>query len=234
MVLLARASARLDFRVAAWTGLLSIATSIALVMLFPPRMGPLPDGMRTPILAFELARTRDEIETMFGAAAGPEREVWRHAMNAGNYADFAFMVIYGLFFFSFARALAAVSEHRSLRFAPYLAVLAPVMDVLENLQLLAITDSLGGDYAGALSRLQLFTWCKWIPIAILYACWIPALWGRGAVGRVGALLATLTALTTALALAMRGAAAELMALGSGLTVIAAVVVAFQHAKPTAV
>jgi hypothetical protein len=218
------------FRVAAWMGLLSIAMTVVLVLLFPARMGPLPSGMRTPILAFELARTRDEVETMFGSADGPERNAWRRAMDAGNYADFAFMVIYGLFFFSFARALTASHGHRLLKFAPYLAVLPPVMDVLENLQLLAITSSLGGDYAAALSCLQLFTWCKWIPIAVLYASWIPGFWGRCAVGRSGAVLAALTGLATALAVPMRGAAAELMALGSGLTVIAAVIVAFSCSR----
>jgi hypothetical protein len=106
-----------------------------------------------------------------------------------------------------------------------LAAIPSAMDVAENLQLLAITRSLGGDYSEALSRLRLCTWCKWGAIALVCAAWIPGMWSRGWTGRVGALLATLTVLATASAFVTRGVAAELMALGTALTMIAALTLA---------
>jgi hypothetical protein len=209
-----------------------LAVGIGLTLLFPSHIGPLPDGLRTPILAFELARTREEVETMFGAPQPSERSAWQRAMDRGNYADFVFLVAYGAFFVTFSRALSA-SGDRVAELGRSVAPLPSIMDVLENWQLLAITRALGGDYAEALSRLQLFTWCKWFLLAVLCATWIPGMWSRGALGRVGAVLAALTLAATALAFFTRGIAAELMVLGSGLTSLAALVVAFRSAKSEA-
>jgi hypothetical protein len=217
------------FRIAAWAGLSSVVVAFALTVLFPLQMGPLPSGMRTPILAFELARTQQEVETMFGPPQAPERAAWQHAMNVGNYADFGFMLVYGAFFLLFSRALATAGA-RFARVGAALAAAPSALDVLENLQLLAIADNLGGDYAAALSRLSLFTAFKWLSIAVVYASWIPGLWSRGWLGRLGAGLAALNAVATVLALATRGVAAELMGLGSGLTVIAATTLAWRSPR----
>jgi hypothetical protein len=56
------------------------------------------------------------------------------------------------------------------------------------------------------------------------------LWSRGWLGRLGAGLAALNAVATVLALATRGVAAELMGLGSGLTVIAATTLAWRSPR----
>ena len=45
-----------------WPGLLVVAFSIVLLRVQPNRMHELPDGMLTPVLALELARTPGEIE----------------------------------------------------------------------------------------------------------------------------------------------------------------------------
>ena len=214
------------FRKAAWAGLSTAALGVALTLIFPAHMGPLPSGMRTPILAFELARTRHEVETMFGAPEAPERVVWRQAMDLGNYADFVFMLAYGLFFVLMSRALAQSGSQIS-QYSWRVAALPALADVLENLQLLAITRALGGDYAGALAWLPLFTWLKWLGVAAVYAAWIPGIARRGALGKVGALLAALNALATLAAFATRGVAAELMGLLGALTAIAAVTLAFR-------
>jgi hypothetical protein len=204
-----------------------LALAAGLTLLFPSRIGPLPDGMHTPILAFELACSQAEIESMFGAPRTPQRSAWRRAMDLGNYADFLFLVAYGAFCVTFSRALAA-SGDRAAELGRSLAPLPSLMDVLENLQLLAITRALGGDYATALSRLQFFTWCKWVLLALLCTTWIPSLWSRGVLGRVAAVLAAFTLGVTALAFATRGIAAELMALGSAVTMCVALLLAAAH------
>lgn len=213
------------FRIATWVGVLAIAITIGLIGLFPAHMGPLPAGMRTPIVAFELARTHEEVESMFGPPASPEREVWRRAMDLGNYADFAYLLVYGTFLVTFTRALAAPRAR--------LAALAGIpsgMDVAENLQLLAITRALGGDYDEALRRLQLFTWGKWFAIAAVCAAWIPALWSRGKLGRAGAAFALFTLITTVTAFWARGVAAELMPVGVALTLTSALMLAVRGLK----
>lgn len=214
------------FRKAAWAGLSTAALGVALTLIFPAHMGPLPTGMRTPILAFELARTTAEVETMFGSPGGAGRAAWRQAMDRGNYADFAFMLAYGLFFVLLSHAFAqAGSRISSLSWR--VAALPALADVLENLQLLAITGALGGDYAAPLAWLPVFTWLKWLGVAAVYASWIPGMTRRGALGKIGALLATLNALATLAALVTRGVAAELMGLFGALTAIAAVTLAFR-------
>lgn len=217
------------FRIAAWLGALTVALALGLTFIFPSKMGPLPQGMRTPIIAFELARSVDEVETMFGAPESAERAAYVRAMDRGNYQDFAFLVLYGLFFMALSRALIE-SGSKSAQWGRWLASLPSAMDAMENVQLLAITRSLGGDYAEALSRLQIVTWAKWIGIALIFATWIPALWSRGVAGRVTAGLATFTLLATITAFFTRGVAAELMALGVGLTVLGALTFAYVSSR----
>lgn len=217
------------FRTAAWTGVLVLVVAVGLVLILPARMGPLPDGMRTPILAFELARSADEVETMFGPPGQPERAAWRRAMDLGNYTDFAFMLAYGLFFALFSRALVA-SGSRAAALGVRVAPVAVIMDVLENLQLLAITRALGADYADALARLQLLTWLKWFAVGAVYVSWIPGMSARGPLGKVGASLASLSALATLIAVVVRGNAAELMGHFGALTVLVALTLAFRAPK----
>lgn len=220
------------------TGLVTLTIAIALVFLLPMSMGAAPEGLHTPILAFELARTTGEIETLFGAPGSEERAQWVAAMDRGNTLDFVFLVAYGAVLFLVSRTLRRERDARSrepddaaptlpgavapvptetVRTAPSLgerlAFVAPLADVFENVQLFAITGSLGGDYAEPLGRLVLFTWIKWCALALVMATWIPSLWRFGRVGRVAAFSIAITALATAVAVVLRGVAAEVMSLG---------------------
>jgi hypothetical protein len=214
---------RRAFARASMAGAASLVFTLLLMLLFPASMGPLPESMRTPILAFELARSTAEVETMFGPPGSAERAAWLVAMNRGNWADFVYMLLYGSYLVLFSRALAGLSARPSplaTRFAP----LPALIDVLENVQLLSISSSLGGDYRAALARLHWFTWGKWLLIALVLLLWIPSLWrlsdshGHKS-ARLAALSAGLTAVVTLLACFVRGLAAELMALGSAITLL---------------
>lgn len=218
------------FRIAAWIGVVTTLVGIYLTLVFPREMGLLPAGMRTPIIAFELARTPTEIENMFGGVGDYERDMWKRAMDAGNKADYVFLVLYGLFFIAFSRALMQAGS-KSARVGRAIAALPSAMDAIENMQLLEITKALGGDYAEALSRLHLFTWLKWLGIALIFASWVPALWSRGKVARMTACLAGSTVVATVAAYFTRAVAAELMALGVGLTVLGALTFAFVSSRP---
>jgi hypothetical protein len=190
----------------------------ALLALLPSSMGPLPEGMHTPILAFELARSAQEIETMFGPPASPERAAWVAAMNRGNLADYLFMALYGAYFWGFSRALAQ-NGLRTARLASRLALLPSLMDALENRQLWVIAQELGGQFDAPLLRLAWFTWSKWLLIALLLVLWIPSLWRLGMLARVSAIIAALTFVASAVAFFTRGSAAELMGLGTSVSLI---------------
>lgn len=217
------------FRIASWLGFITVSFALALTAIFPREMEALPTGMRTPIIAFELARSPSEIEEMFG-----RRNDYSYVrqMDNGNHADYGFLVVYGLFFLFFSRALLESGGH-SARFGRAIALIPSVMDAIENMQLLAITRKIAAydtDYASELSSLALFTWAKWFGIAVIFASWVPALWSRGKLGRVTALTAVLTALSTIVAFFVRGVAAELMALGVGFTVLSALTLAFRSSR----
>jgi hypothetical protein len=211
---------RSQLRVVAWSGALMLAVSVVLLLTFPRAMGPLPAGLRTPVLALELARSTHELETMFGPAGSPDRARWVAAVDRGDAIDFAFIVIYGVFLVACWRAF---GSERSLlvRLGVGLVLLACAADVAENLVLFVITARLGGDYAAHLPRLMVATWVKWSSIAAALALLAPDLWRRGRWGKLVAAIAA-AALPVAIGAALlRGVLAELMLLVNSLAFTAA-------------
>ncbi len=221
---------RQTFRWTAFAGLVLFVMAIGLQSVLPLAMGPLPEGMWSPIVAFELARSPAEVEAMFGAAGSAERGAWVAAMDLGNQLDFVFLLAYGAVLLLFSRALRERGLPRVPSLGERIVVVAPVADVFENVQLLTITENLGGEYRAALGRLILFTWMKWFAIAFVMVTWIPALARAGRMGRVVAGLAGLTAITTVVAASVRGVAAEAMALGVVLTIGGAIAFAVVQAR----
>ena len=207
----------LALRRAGIVGALLLAMTLLLGTLFPHRMGPLPEGMWTPVLAFELARSTEEVERMFGQQDSAERATWAAAMDRGNLADFGFMALYGAYLLLFSQTLLRLGARA--HWMVLLAPLPPLFDALENWQLLSITDRLGGDHTALLSRLAWFTWGKWLLLALILTLWIRPLWRLGVLGRTAALCAGLTGMASLLALFVRGLAAELMAAGCAVTMI---------------
>jgi hypothetical protein len=178
------------FALARWIGALLMLCAVGLVSLLPSeaQMGPLPAGFHSPIVAFELAANQDEVETMFKQEGSAEREALRNAMDRGNQADFIFLILY-------AGLLATVALGLGQRTVAFgLAPLAAAADVVENLQLLAITRALGADYAAPLAQLQIWTRIKWGAIALALAWLTPALLRRSRYDRAVGMWCALTAL----------------------------------------
>jgi hypothetical protein len=194
-------------RAVAWTGALMLGLSIVLQVVFPRAMGPLPPGLHTPVLALEIARSPDELETMFGAPRSPERAQWIAAVDRGNQLDFLFILVYGAFLILCARAF-ETRRPPLARFAIALALVAAAGDAVENGCLFAITSRLGSDYAGPLSMLIMATWLKWLSIATCLALLAPSLLVRGRWGKLTGWLAAATLPIALLAAALRGVAAE--------------------------
>lgn len=211
-----------------YVGLATAAFAIAVTVLSPQAIGPLPHGLKTPVLALELANNVYEVETMFGAQGSAERTAWAAAMRAGTLADFGLLAMYGLLLAGVAlkllpalRTISGSDElqlaavHRA-RLAVLLAVAAVVLDVLENRELLVILDGVVRgvrDYDGALARLRWVAWPKWIALAAWFVVLSPELVrARGAL-RVAAMAGSIGAVAAVSAILQPGVAAEVMALG---------------------
>ncbi len=201
-----------------------LGLSAALLFVLPRQAPVLPPGFRTPILAFEFARTHGEIEALFGAPGSEVRARLVRAMDLGNRIDFAFMVAYGAFLTCFGVAVARVAGRR-YGLVAILAAIAAAADAAENRQLFAITRALGGEYDDALARLSVFTWVKWGALAIALAWLSPWLLGGKAPERVTGGLAVITAVLALCAFAWRGASSEAFSFALSLTFVGLFVVA---------
>lgn len=210
-----------------WAGLCVIALSIVLLRVQPNRMGELPRGMVTPVLALELARTPDEVEKAFGAEASTEREAWRTRMVRATWIDFGLLAAYGTFLAGVALELARRGS-RVARAGIVLAPLAACADVAEDAALLTIFANLGSSYEGALGWLAIFTWVKWFALAGYFASIVPGTWrAGGGVLKVASVTGAAGALGTLAALPLRGVAAEVMLNGVSIATAALVVAVYR-------
>lgn len=220
-----------------FVGLAMVVCALAVTVLSPQAIGPLPHGLVTPVLAFELAANVHEVETMFGATGSPERAAWVSAMRAGTLADFGLITMYGLLLAGVARQLLPALDaarpshdhsstaHWRARLAVTLAVSAALLDVLENRELLSILDALARgvrDYDGALASLAWLTWPKWLALGAWFVALSPELVRAGSALRFAAMVGSAGALTGILAVMHRGVIAEVMALCIAIGMVALV------------
>jgi hypothetical protein len=214
-------------------GLSVVALSIVLLRVQPSRMGELPPDMITPVLALELARTPAEVERLFGAPGGEQRETWRVRMVRGTWVDFGLLVAYGAFLAGVARELGRGTRSLPARLAVALAISAAFFDMLEDRQLLVILSRLGGEYVQSLPRLVLATWGKWFSLAAYFALLAGPLWNARGFFRAAAVAGVIGAGGAALAVPLRGIAAEVMLNGFSVGMAMLVVGAYRERARTA-
>lgn len=174
-----------------------------------PSEAPLPEGWRTPIIAFELARTPAELTWL----AGPEAADIRSAMRWGHRVDTLFPLAYGALLVLSCRA----ASGRLAAAAAGLAGLAIPLDWLENAALGGITDAIeaGGDGSAGLSWLIPLTWGKWGAIGGALVLLCLAIWRDEP--RTALLLAPLACSVPVAAVTGAPAAGETMALAISLS-----------------
>jgi hypothetical protein len=197
-----------------WPGLLVIAVSIFLLRVFPSRMPELPGGMVTPVLAFELVRTPDEVERMFGTDPG-ERARFALRMKRGTLGDFALLTAYGAFLAGIAYELSRDGS-RAAKAGVVLALAAATFDVAENLQLLDIVANLGGHYERALTILSYATWGKWWCLAAYFVAIARPAWALGGFPRAAAVCGVAGSVAAIAAFPLRGVPAEIMLNGTSI------------------
>jgi hypothetical protein len=149
------------------SAILGIATIIlGIIMLFVfPAKAELSEGFRTPIIAFEFAKTEADLAFLSGYLEPASSN--REKMVAGHRWDMLFPFAYAGFI-ALMLLQAASKPHRWLGIAIPLALLIIPFDIRENIVLLEITEALNNsDSIGTLlQELHLATWLKWGAIGV--------------------------------------------------------------------
>lgn len=158
-------------------GLLTIAATYVMEITFPKTAPFMAKGFSKPIIFFEFIQSPIEVEAFVGINDYDfDSETFIKKLDLGNKIDFVFAFIYTTFFFLMFYKLAKVSNLKWYKIGMILAVIALVCDVVENIQLLEITNKITtGDYINNLHLLFIFTWIKWFSIAIgfaLFSLWL--------------------------------------------------------------
>ena len=133
-----------------------------------PLSADLPEGFRTPIIAFEFARTEADLSFLSGSSE--LNKLNRQRMNDGRIWDMGFPFAYAGFI---ALMLLRIAEagHRFVWLGVLFAVSIIPFDINENLILLEITEALGNSDSieVLLLELHIATWLKWGSIGVSIA-----------------------------------------------------------------
>jgi hypothetical protein len=121
-------------------------------------------GVRSPVIGFELATTPAHVFGILGSPDDPSRAAMVAAMDRVNRIDFLFMIAYPAFTFAIALWLAArgAATRAHVRFVGILAVAMWAGDLIENLQLLKLSQMTDpAAMGGPLFVLRAATRIKW-------------------------------------------------------------------------
>ena len=163
-------------------GLLILGGAYWLKNIYPDEAPYLAPRFSSPIVFFQFIQSPVEVTDFFGLTDydfNSEKLIGQ--MDLGNRLDFGFAFIYCTFFFFFFKLLAEESEKGWYKAGMFLALLAFIGDVFENMQLLGITANLqSGELETHIKLLAIFTWLKWGSLAIgfaIYGLWLMKLEG---------------------------------------------------------
>ena len=184
-----------------------------------------------PLIAFELARSSQDLAALFGSDGGACRDTLVKALDQANYGDFAlFMPCYALFLIAFFRAERARAP-RLATAAIFVAVIAVVGDLAENLCLLGISGHLEAPTPW-LRWLPFATGIKWLALGVnaLGAAWL--LGARPGLGKLGAATGVVACLGTVGAVVRPALFGPVVALGVGVAWLAMLTTALANTRRT--
>ena len=148
-------------------GFLTIVFGIILLYTFPHK-ADLSEGYRTPIIAFEFAKTEADLAFLSGNSELSRTN--RDKMDAGHAWDMAFPFAYAGFIVLLLLQLTK-ANNRFMYLGLIFAVLIIPFDINENLTLLKITSALDNAISidALLLKLHIATWLKWGAIGMSIA-----------------------------------------------------------------
>jgi hypothetical protein len=154
-------------------------------------------------------------------------------MDRVNRLDFLYIALYGGCLLAFALTCFRLTGERVYLLAATLAIAIMAADILENVQLLAITRQLSArPIDGLLARLRLFTWLKWGGLTLWFLLMRFYFQRAGRFGRVIGLVCLLPLLLGVAAFVWPGLLSELFALAIGLLFLLLTVYAWRFQRPT--
>ncbi len=123
-----------------------------------------------PIIKLEFTETQAGIDTLFlieGSNKYNKKLI--NAVNNGVFYDYPYAVLYALFLIFLFMKLAKVEQKKYYYIGAILAACAFVFDCLENLQIHEILAKVTqGNYNDALLKMKIFTWIKWLSLALIF------------------------------------------------------------------
>lgn len=130
-----------------------------------PKQAELPEGFKTPIIAFEFAKT--EVDLAYLTGNGKVEKSNREMMDAGHVWDMYFPIAYGGFVFLLLIQNLKAGQRIAWLGTPFALLIIP-FDINENLNLIGITAALESSTSPTdlLGTLPLATWLKWGSIGI--------------------------------------------------------------------
>jgi len=221
------------FLISGILGLGAIAMTLIFSLIGPQPAAPLPNGFITPVLAFEFARTSEDVQAIFAHGSQPGTVV-RAAMDRVNRLDFLYIALYGGCLLTFALTCRRRTGQRVYLLPAIMAIAIMAADVMENLQLLAITRQMGlVNIVDNLAALRVFTWLKWGGLAIWFLLLRP--WFQNQSGLAGfiGLAGLLPLLLGVVAFVRPGLPSELFALSVGLMFLLLTLYAWRYHLPLA-
>ncbi len=189
-----------------------------LVTLIGPAPAKLPRGFITPVVAFEFVTEIEHVNQIFAGPNSAAQADLVRTMTNSTHLDFLFLILYGAFLFAFSITCVSLTGKKFYYFVTLLAVVAPLFDLLENLQMLSIIDQLdAGSFITELQRLQLFTWLKWSALAVSFVLLLPFFWSAGKFGQFLSIIAAAPIVLGLIAFFKPGLPNELFAISTILT-----------------
>jgi len=223
------------FLISGILGLGAVALTLVLSAIGPRPTAPLSPGFITPVLAFEFATSEAEVTGLFTPVGQPAGDAVAAAMDRVNRLDFLYIALYGGCLVAFALTSARLTGERRFTVAAMLALGIMAADVLENVQLLAITGRLGAQtIEGQLALLRLFTWLKWGGLAAWFLLMRPFFHSRGGLARVIHLVTLAPATLAVVAFVRPGLVSEFFALTIGFMFLLLTLYSWRFRQPAAV
>lgn len=149
-------------------GLAVILFSIVLMFIFPTEVSQMPDGFDVPIIAYEFLETDQEVKAFFGPGEKVKFELVS-TMNLGHRLDYLFLVFYGGFLAVWGVFCVRLTSNKIFYLVTFLAVIAALGDVFENIQLVKIANTLKkGVFTAELQNLFLYTRLKWGALSLAF------------------------------------------------------------------
>lgn len=132
--------------------------------MFPSSSHSDVSGYGSPVFAFEMAQSIEDMISVFGPEGSPESVDRVAQMDKGNRWDYAFMFLYAFFLGCFCFAAYKQSGKSFWLVPAVIGIASGVFDAFENIILLKLTDNF--DSPSLLSILWLPVYAKFTAIAL--------------------------------------------------------------------